>query len=144
MTVAYQILWLFYTLGGRGCVVCLLPRSLLLLLLLLLTTLESLSAQDQRTYHSKTRVTYTAISTKHKLLLTYVLDHASENDARLRAYVVPLFPCHSQILSIFLHSCEVNLGSIKSGSGLGTRLCMWLVTWAFHTELLTLVCVMNG
>ena len=134
MTVAYEILWLFYTLGGRGCVVCLLSWSLLLLLL---TTLESLSAQDQRTYHSKTRVTYTAI-------LTHVLDHASENDARLREYVVASFPRHSQILSIFLHSCEVNLGSIKSGSGLGTRLCMWLVTWAFHTELLTLVCVMNG
>ena len=61
MIVAYQILWLFYTLGGRGCVVCLLSWSLLLLL----TTLESLSAQEKRTHHSKTRVTF---STKHKLV----------------------------------------------------------------------------
>ena len=64
MTEAYQILWLFYTLGGRGCVVCLLSWSLLLLL----TTLEPLSAQEKRTHHSKARVTYTAISTKHKLV----------------------------------------------------------------------------
>ena len=70
MTVAYQILWLFYTLGGRGCVVCLLSWSLLLLL----TTLEPLSAQEKRTHHSETRVIH------FNQTQTCVLDHASEND----------------------------------------------------------------
>ena len=60
VTVAYQILWLFYTLGGRSGVVRLLSWSLLLL-----TTLESLSEQEHTT--AKQVPQTTAISTKHKL-----------------------------------------------------------------------------